>query len=472
MRSAKRFGFGVVVLSVMVATSGCARPEPVSRPPVVALEDVQQPVSSGAWVGVAPASDAVLAGPNETYVAVWVDVPKVDAIVHAPASVAIVIDTSGSMAGEKMKNARKAAARFVEGLSDGDMVSLHTFSDEARTRVAPVLLDARSRALFASEIDAIAPEGGTNLFEGIRIAGLAAMDAPEAFAVRRVVLVSDGLATVGDTSKEGLALLGEKAAEHGVQISSIGVGLDYDEKALSTLAQRSTGRLYHLEDPAQLTAIMSEETSVLQATRATAASIEIVAAPGVELLGVEGARSARVGSSLTVPLGSMFGGQHRELVVRVKTSATSPGTRALVGVRLLFQDPSEDDLPRVQEAIARVDVVTDRALVERRRSAKAESILALIEASKNTAVAIAAIDRDDFKAADDELAKAEESLVAQAQSAADPADKRRLEASAARIHQTRADAGAAAAAPPSAASTMKRATTLRANDLKMDMDGM
>lgn len=475
VRPMRRVTIVAVALGMLAVSAGCAGPQLIERTTVVAVDETSEPrptSTAGAWIGAAPASDAVLAGSNESFVAVWVDVPKTEQKVHAPASVAIVIDTSGSMAGAKIKNARSAAAKFVEGLSDGDMVSLHTFSDAAEVRVAPVKLDARSRALLTSSISEISPEGGTNLFEGVRAAGLAAMGAPEEYAVKRVVLISDGLATVGNTSRESMALIGEKAAEHGVQITSVGVGLDYDEKALNTLSMSSTGRLYHLEDPAQLAGILSEEMSLLQGTRVTDAAIEIVAAPGVELLGVEGAKSTRTGATLRVPLGSMFGGQHKEFIVRVRTTATEPGTRSIAGVRLLFQDPAEDNLARVQETIARVDVVTDKAMVDKRRNHKAEGILALIEASRTTDIAIAAIDRDDFKAADDQLAKAEQSMTLQALNAESAQDKQRFEENARRIHQTRSDAGAAAAAPPSAAPAMKRSTSLKANDMARDMDGM
>ncbi|MFO0613894.1 MAG: VWA domain-containing protein [Polyangiaceae bacterium] len=465
-------------IAALGAAVGCAGPRIVDRAVVVAADEGRDerpraPMSTqGPWIGAAMASDAMLAGPNESFVAVWVDVPKAEQKVHAPASVAIVIDTSGSMAGAKIGNARKAAAKFVDGLADGDFVSLHTFSDAAEVRVAPVKLDARSRAELASAIDGISAEGGTNLFEGVRAGGLAAMAAPEGYAVKRVVLISDGLATAGDTSRASLSLLGEKAAEHGVQITSVGVGLDYDEKALNALAINSAGRLYHLEDPGQLAGILSEEMSLLSATRATDAFVEIVAAPGVELLGVEGARSSREGAALKVPLGSMFGGQHKEFIVRVRSNAPSPGTRAIAGVRLTFQDPAEDDLARIQEAIARVEVVTDPALVERRKNRKAEGILAMIDASKSTEIAIASIHRDDFKAADDQLAQAEKRMTVQAENAADPTDKARFEESAARIRQARTDVGAAAAAPPSAAPAMKRGLELRTNDMEMDMNGM
>jgi Ca-activated chloride channel family protein len=303
------------------------------------------------------------------------------------------------------------------------------------------------------------------------MAGLAAMSAPSTHAVRRVVLISDGLATVGTTSREMLGVLGERAADHGVQITSIGVGLDYDEQTLNALALRSSGRLFHLERPDQLASIMSEEMSLLQATRATNALVEIVPAPGVELVTAEGARSTMDNGAIKVPLGAMFAGQHKEFLVRARVNLGGEGTQPIASVRLLFQDPAEGNLQRVQEAVARVDAVTDPAVAARRTNSKAQGVLAMIEASKATERAVAQIGNDDFATADRELAEAEQKLVAQAAAASTAADKQRFQSSARRVADARAGAGKAMAAPMAARPAAKRAIQLDANEASMNMMG-
>lgn len=429
------------------------------------------PSQNGPWVGAAAASDALLAGSQDTFVAVWVDVPKTQSETRPPAAVALTIDTSGSMAGDKITNARKAAAKFVDQLKDGDMVSLTTFSDAAAERVPLTRLDPSSRQRIASVIAELRADGGTNLFEGVRVAGLSVMAAPTTHPVRRVVLVSDGLATVGTTSKEMIALLGEKAGDRGVQLTSIGVGLDYDENTLNQLAIRSSGRLFHLEHTEQLANILSTELELLRGTRATNAVVEFVPAPGVQVVSVEGVRSMRTENGFRIPLGSMFAGQHKEFIVRARTSMASAGSFPVASVRLLFQDPSEGNLERIQEAIARVDVVNDPTVAEARRNERAQGIFAMLDASKATERAIAMVDGDDFGGADRELAKAEASLRKQASASKDKAEKQRLEESAARVGRSRAGASAAAAAPPAAKPAAKRATVLEANDAKMDLLG-
>ena len=71
-------------------------------------------------------------------------------------------------------------------------------------------------------------------------------------AVRSAMKIClDGRANVGPSSPEALGDLAARGTEDGVQVSAIGVGLDYDERTLGELARRSSGRMYHLEEPSQ-----------------------------------------------------------------------------------------------------------------------------------------------------------------------------------------------------------------------------
>src|SRR3954468_4987782 len=104
--------------------------DPGGRPVDPASTD--RPPPSGPWIGASGASDFVLPGVNDTVLGVWIDVPAGLRKTRAHASVALVVDTSGSMSGPKIENARVAARSLVEKLGDGDIVSVHTFDDAAR----------------------------------------------------------------------------------------------------------------------------------------------------------------------------------------------------------------------------------------------------------------------------------------------------------------------------------------------------
>ncbi|MCZ7679112.1 MAG: hypothetical protein M5U28_10315 [Sandaracinaceae bacterium] len=114
------------------------------------------------WVGGSPAQGRVLVDANgDTWVGIWIDAP---ATVHqprarAPMAISLVVDTSGSMAGDKIQNARMAAASLLESLRDGDIVSIYGFQlGRERDRRADRALAGHARLLDAAHL--AAPSGG------------------------------------------------------------------------------------------------------------------------------------------------------------------------------------------------------------------------------------------------------------------------------------------------------------------------
>lgn len=480
-----------LALLVVLALAGCAER---SRPPVIAARpapvavavdpaepsavvepdpfpgspDRPFPAPPGTWIGAAGDSELLLAGDRETFLGVWVDVPTAMHVVHAPVAVSLVIDTSGSMAGAKIDHARTAARRLVEHLADGDLLSVETFSDEARERVSPTVLAPSTRAGILAEIRAIGASGGTNMFDGLRAGEARALGASARYPVRRVVVVSDGMANIGPSSPDILGQLAARGADRGVQVTAIGVGLEYDERTLNALAVRSSGRLYHLGDPRELEAILGRELDLLEATMATEAVVEIVPAPGVQLLGVEGVRAERVDGALHVPLGSMFGGQHRELAVRVRVNAPEDGgARPLASVRLRFHDPAEGGLERVQEVVARYEISNDAVAVEHRANARTRAIVSVQDAAQVAVRAAQQVNSGHLAEADRDLARAQARLEDGAKKAGSAELRSRMEQAATSMSAARSVARKAAAAPAAA-----RPAAMRAGALDLNSAGM
>jgi Ca-activated chloride channel family protein len=433
------------------------------------LQATDQPGArrSGTWIGAAGESDYVLPGVNDTMLGVWIDVPTSGSRARAPADVALVIDTSGSMAGPKIENARAAARELIEKLADGDIVSVIAFSDEARVVAAPTRLGPSSRALVLRSIASLTPMGGTNMFDGLGLAEANATSAPATHPVRRVVMISDGIANIGPTSPEMLGSVAARGAERGVQVSAIGVGLDYDERTLNAHAVRSSGRLYHLDEPREMTAILDREIGMLQTTAATSAAIEVVPAQGVTILGADGLAMDRMGMSVRIPLGAMFEGQHREMLLRVRIDADASAGEAghaLASVRLRFNDPSNGGLERVQEIVARYQVTADAQRVEASlNGSRTHAISATLSASQLTIAAAQQVNVGRFDAADQKLAEAEAKLQQAAKRARNDADRTRVLAAAAHLGKARAATKADAAAPAPA----RRARALELNQAGM-----
>jgi Ca-activated chloride channel family protein len=383
----------------------------------------EEPANPNApWIGASAESERILASTTETFVGVWVDVPKAAAAKRAPVDLALVIDTSGSMAGDKIQAARDAATRLVQTLKDGDIVSVDTFNDRAHSLVAPTRIDATSRSRVIGTIAELSPMGQTNMFEGISMGESHIAQAPMTHTVRRIVVISDGQANVGPSSPEALGTLAERSLDLRAQITSLGVGQDYDERTLNTLAMRTSGRLFHVGKSSELASVMEKELGLLNASVASDAFVEVVPAHGVQILGVADGVRVKWGSNgaIRIPLGTLFGGQHREALVRVKvTPGENPGPRSLASVRLFYRDPLEADLDRVQEVVARVESTDDPAKVLAASNARTRSIVAVNDAAKLKMEAAAHVNDGRFDDADKQLAAAEKHLRSGAAAATD-----------------------------------------------------
>jgi Ca-activated chloride channel homolog len=431
------------------------------------------PVSSRAWLGAAASSAFLPAGINEHTLAVWVDVPDTSDRARVPVAVALTVDTSGSMGSHnKIAHARSAARRVVDGLQDGDIVALHTFSDDVKVRVPQTVLGPETRRAISNVIEELEPHGGTNLFDGVRMAQASAAASDEAHPVRRVIVISDGKATVGPTMPDVIGQLGEAGTAQGVQVTSFGVGLDYDETALNALAVRSSGRLYHIAEAAELSGIVDRELALVQKTMATQAFVEIVPAPGVTLIAAEGVRTSwGANRALRVPLGSMFGGQVRELVVRVRVDEAKAGERPILSARLHYRDPSDGGLERVQEVVARANFTNDATQVAAHGHPRAQSIISVQRAALLASEASAQANAGDFGNAERQLALAEAELRRGAERAKTKNERARIMSSVDRMGSARRSMKAASAAPAAKRATIGRANALDLNDAAMDMKG-
>ena len=473
---------GVLSALAMTSAVGCAGSKGASPTPATALSSAKDPASqpvaaqdepkgiepadavkNGNWIGASAESEMILNGTTDTFVGVWVDVPSVKITNKPPVDLALVVDTSGSMAGAKIVNARAAAKQLIEAMQDGDIVSIDTFSDRADTFVSPTVITPDSREKLLAAVARLRPQGSTNLFDGLSLGEAHVAQAPGTHTVRRVVVISDGIANVGPSTPEALGAVAERGLKFRAQVTSLGVGNDYDEHTLNALAIKSSGRLFHVSDPVEMTAFLKKEVELLTSTVASDAFVEVMPAPGVRLVGTDGIRTDWQSSgALRIPLGALYSGQHREALVKVRVDPSrfeGAAQKPLASVRLVFHDPNDGDLERIQETVARVSATNDGAAVASHASSRTQAIVAVQDAAKLKMQAAQAMNQGQFVDADKELAAAEKKIVAQAAVTKDDSQRKRLDASAASIQATRRAAGAAAAAPKA----VQRDEALKAN---------
>ncbi|MCA9135024.1 MAG: VWA domain-containing protein, partial [Planctomycetales bacterium] len=167
-----------------------------------------------------------------------------------PVNVAIVIDKSGSMQGEKIEQARKAAIQAIDRLRDSDIVSVVTYDSSVNVLVPAT--KASDRETIRKQIASIAAGGNTALFAGVSKAAGEIRKFLDDKHVNRVILLSDGLANVGPASPAELEQLGESLIKEGISVSTMGLGLGYNEDLMTRLALASSGNHVFIEDAENL----------------------------------------------------------------------------------------------------------------------------------------------------------------------------------------------------------------------------
>jgi Ca-activated chloride channel family protein len=155
-----------------------------------------------------------------------------------------VMDNSGSMAGDKIRQARDALKYCVRNLNEGDRFDIIKFSTDVepwKNKVVPA--DAAGREAALKFIDTIEAEGGTNIHGALTAALQYKRQADRPFVI---VFFTDGKPTLGDTTDPGAILKGVKASLAGdaaknVRMFTWGVGYDLDTHLLDQLAESAGG---------------------------------------------------------------------------------------------------------------------------------------------------------------------------------------------------------------------------------------
>jgi Ca-activated chloride channel family protein len=332
---------------------------------------------------------------GDVYLAVDLGVRERPGDKRAPVNMVIVIDHSSSMGGDKIVKARQAARGLVDRLDASDRVALIQYDDTAQVLVEPIAMDAEGKAKMQRAIDAIADAGGTNLHEGMMLGIGEAKKGMGGQRINRVVLLSDGQANVGVVDPQAIARSAGLAADGGVRVTTIGLGVDYNEDLMEAIAENGRGQYYYVKDGAGLEAVFAGELRSMQSTVATNTELRIdPACAGVEIADVYGYQFRRDGRSVVVPLTDLFGGEQRKVLVRLKVPAEKDGPARLVQASLGFDDAGTGAKRHARVALGALitaDAASVREAADREVMAKVEQV----EAARTMRAAAEAYDRGD-----------------------------------------------------------------------------
>lgn len=257
---------------------------------------------------------------NTIYLKVSIDTDDLpEEETSAPLNVALVVDRSGSMAGERIDQLRDSLVNFVGRLSGEDWVSLTVFGSSARTLIESTQIESLANpALTVQQIEA---EGGAAPYEALNLAASQLRKNLNVSSMNRLIFLTDGRATSGPRESGDFLRLTESLSREGISITTIGLGEEFDEDLLKQMAEMSKGEFYFAERPEELASVFTDQVQRLG--NLAAEDVELLirfrnAVRPEEIMGREGEISGR---EVRVKLGPLIHNENPYVLV----SALLPG---------------------------------------------------------------------------------------------------------------------------------------------------
>ncbi len=166
-----------------------------------------------------------------------------------PTNVYLVVDTSGSMEGEKIRRTREALAAFVEQVQGSrDRVGIVEFASSVKSFAPLSTLDDASRRDLLDIIDDMQAIGGTALIDAVYAAVEDLQSQRDDQAINAVVVMTDGLDNDSRRSLNDLSRLLQSHNGMPVVLFTIAFGRDADESLLTRMAEAGNGQFRRADE--------------------------------------------------------------------------------------------------------------------------------------------------------------------------------------------------------------------------------
>lgn len=333
----------------------------------------------------------VVAVETRDHISVLIDLvapARATAAPRPPATLQVVLDRSGSMADGRLAAAAAGLRALVDRLDPTDNFGLVTFDDTVEVVVpAGPLTD---RAGVTRAIAAIPPGGMTDLGGGL-LRGMQEARRVKGDAGATLVLLSDGQANRGITAHDDLERVAAMGRAAGVTVSTIGIGLGYDEELMAAVARGGAGDAAFAEEPDAAGAALAAQVDGLLEQVVQAANLVVRPAGAVTSVRlVNDLPASLIPGGFMVELGDFHSGEERRLLLEIDVPAMAAlGVAQVCELTLQWVDvatldshtvtvpisvnvvPGDQAAGRVPDATVRTELGFQRAQRAKREAADA-----------------------------------------------------------------------------------------------------
>lgn len=305
---------------------------------------------------------------------------------RSPINLALVIDRSTSMTGDRIEKAREASIMAVNLLTPEDTLSIIGYDSSAQVIIPATKVQDKEKLIKAIK-ENIRPQGMTALFAGVSKGIDQVSKHLDKEQVNRIILLSDGQANVGPTSLKELSELSKMAAKKGVTISTIGIGEGYNEDLMTAIAGYSDGNHSFVANTADLERIFTKEFKDVMSVVAQDVEVVIKVSDGTKPVRLLGREGEMAGDTIKVKLNQLYANQEKYVLLEVLPAKGQANQQQLladvqvsynnmVSQRLENYDEkvniaytkSSEDVKKSQVDQVLVDSVVQKAAIENERA--------------------------------------------------------------------------------------------------------
>ena len=214
--------------------------------------------------------------------------------------------------------------------------------------------------------------------------------------VNRVLLLTDGMANAGIVDPDTLAGKAEAMLRKGVSLSTVGVGLHFNEDLLIGLAEAGKGSYYYVREPDEIPGVFATELQGLLSAVAQGISLEVRGLSGCRATAVLGYEPAFDDTGMSLSLPDMFHDEQKLLAMEIDHPALAAGEREILRIHLSYADAAHDLDSVSVDVTAKMTVGSAGDQPE----GPVFEVLKIVELARTAVVkdqSIEAIDRGDFE---------------------------------------------------------------------------
>ncbi|HEV7331117.1 MAG TPA: VWA domain-containing protein [Flavisolibacter sp.] len=313
-----------------------------------------------------------------------------------PLNIAIVLDRSGSMAGEKMEFAKKAAIDIIDKLGPEDFVSVVIY-DEFIDVIQPAT-SVLYKDSIKFKISKVKPRGSTNLWGGSDKGYEQVKANYKKNYVNRVLLISDGNITAGPKIPSRIIAQVQAYKDiNGISISTFGVGLDYNETLMTDMAENGAGNYYFIDRADKMAAIFDKELYGLLNVVAQNAELRITLPKGVTVEKLYPFQYALEKNEVVIKFQDLFSEDIKGLIMRFRIDNESNKELPFTS-RLVYTDNTDNQA----KTIVNENMLTPIKIMEQYLASFNKTVaeqVVLFTANENMEKAMYEVDRGNYEAA-------------------------------------------------------------------------